>query len=155
MQREQWFKAFEGGKLSTQVVGRFIDGEVVDPIASAKVDKNVWKTVPMLESKIVGSHEVSTQRVKNGSAGNLEELSARFPGAWDHYQAFKSAPAAEGEPIVSASGTPIEELDFIRIADGMDSIGIDFLEFCQNLGISENIDIRSVKRLMEELLLSS
>lgn len=113
MQREQWFKAFEGGKLSTQVVGRFIDGEVVDPIASAKVDKNVWKTVPMLESKIVGSHEVSTQRVKNGSSGNLEELSARFPGAWDHYQAFKNAPAAEGEPVVSASGTPIEELDFI------------------------------------------
>ena len=59
------------------------------------------------------------------------------------------------EEILSQVPIFIEELDFIRIADGMDSIGIDFLEFCQNLGISENIDIRSVKRLMEELLLSS
>lgn len=108
---DQWFAAFEDGKKSTQVVGRIVDGEVVDPIASDKIGKNVWKTVPMLESKIVGSHDISTQRIKDGRDGNKEELCSRFPGAWEHYAARKEmAPEA---PVALSSGTPIEELDFI------------------------------------------
>ena len=111
MRHDQWFAAFENGKKSTLVVGRFVDGEVVDPIASSESDKNVWKPVPILESKIVGSHDVSTQRVKEGRTGNKEELSNRFPGAWDYYMAQKGEPTETS--VVSSTGTPIEELDFI------------------------------------------
>ena len=117
MRHDQWFAAFEDGKKSTLVVGRFIDGEVVDPIESGKKGKNVWKTVPLLESKIVGSHDVSTQRVKednlkDGIKGNKEELMNRFPGAWDHYVAQKDVVDEPSAPLAN-SGTPIEELDFI------------------------------------------
>lgn len=113
MRHDQWFAAFEDGRKSTLVVGRFIDGEVVDPIASEKAGKNVWKLVPLLESKIVGSHDVSTQRVKDGKDGNKAELTNRFPGAWEHYMGQKESAAAEPDPQVSVSGTPIETLDFI------------------------------------------
>lgn len=105
---DQWFKAFEDGKLSTLVVGRFVDGEAIDLKASEEKGKNVWKPVPMLESKIVGSHDISSQRVKDF---NRDELINRFPGAWDHYMAGKEA--VPEQPAVSASGTPIEDLDFI------------------------------------------
>lgn len=113
MRHDQWFAAFEDGKKSTLVVGRFIDGEVVDPLASEKAGKNVWKPVPILESKIVGSHDVSTQRVKDGKDGNKNELTNRFPGAWEHYVSQKDIVDASSAPGVSSSGTPIEELDFI------------------------------------------
>ena len=113
MRHDQWFSALEDGKKSTLVVGRFIDGEVVDPIASEKLGKNVWKQVPILESKIVGSHEVSTQRVKDGRDGNKEELSNRFPGAWEHYLAQKDGVDAPSSSVGASFGTPIEELDFI------------------------------------------
>lgn len=107
MRADQWFAAFEDGKKSTLVVGRFVDGETVDTKASELAKENRYKSVPMLESKIVGSHDVSTQRVKDF---NKDELIARFPGAWEHYLTQKeTAP----EPVVSSSGTPIESLDFI------------------------------------------
>jgi hypothetical protein len=104
---DQWFPAFENGKKSTLVVGRFVDGETVDVKASEVLKHNVYKSVPMLESKIVGSHDVSTQRVKEM---NQDELTSRFPGAWEHYLEQKGS---KPEPVISSSGVPIEELDFI------------------------------------------
>ncbi len=100
-----WFPA----KDSTQVVGRFVDGEATDIKKSAEIGTTVYKSVPILESKIVGSHDISSQRVKEG---NRDELIGRFPGAWESYEKRKDI--VDDQPTMkSARGTPIEELDFI------------------------------------------
>lgn len=107
MMQERWFPAPE----STKVLGRFIDVEVVDPIASEKAKKQVVKRVPALQSKIVGnSVDISTQRVKEF---NANELRARFPGAWEHYEASKATPASA--PVIEQTipGTPLTDCDFI------------------------------------------
>jgi len=101
----RWFPA----KDSTHVVGRFVDGEATDIKKSEERGTTVYKAVPILESKIVGSHDISAQRVKDG---NRDELVARFPGAWESYLEESAAPQAKPETI-SAIGTPISELDFI------------------------------------------
>lgn len=106
--RDKWFPAVE----SNQVVGRFIDVEVVDVKASELAQKNVYKKVPALQSKIAGSHDISVQAVK---PFNKKDLMARFPGAWEHYE--ENRIEDEPEPIVpviaAKKGTPLHAADFL------------------------------------------
>lgn len=104
----KWFPASE----STLVVGRFIDVEVVDVKASELAQKNIYKTVPALESKVTGSHDTSVQAVK---PFNKKELTERFPGAWDYYEEHRiveEVPAAV--PVIAAKrGTPLAQAEFL------------------------------------------
>jgi hypothetical protein len=97
---------------SQQVVGRFIDIEIVDAAASHKEQRQIMKWVPALESKVAGSFDVAHQRVK---PFNDKALQSRFPGAWEHYEKEKAK--AEANPVEdeapSIPGTPIDRLDFI------------------------------------------
>src|SRR3977135_1581672 len=87
LQPDKWFPA----KDSTAVVGRFMDVESNDPIASKKANRAVKMYRPGLHAKVAGSQEVSTQVVKEF---NRDELTERFPGAWAHYEKLKAAQAA-------------------------------------------------------------
>lgn len=112
-ERGKWFAAIEGGKVSTTVVGRFVDVDAVDIKASELAKKSIYRQVPALESKIVGSHDISIQRVKDF---NREELIARFPGAWEHYLEQKKEDEERAQTQDGAKpghGTPLEDLDFI------------------------------------------
>jgi hypothetical protein len=103
-----WFRAAD----SQQVVGRFVDVEVVDVKASEAAQKNMYKTVPALQAKIAGSHDISVQAVK---PFNRKELIERFPGAWEHYEAHRVSDAPKEEvPVIKAiKGTPLHTADFI------------------------------------------
>jgi hypothetical protein len=114
--QEHWFPA---SASNAQVMGRFVDVETVDPKASEKAGRSVYKLIPALQSKVVGSHDVSVQVVK---PFNASELKSRFPGAWEAYEAMKnaaaqaSAVAAAPEPEVIArtvKGTPLSKADFL------------------------------------------
>lgn len=99
-----WFPSSE----SQQVVGRFVDVESDNPAESRKHGKLVkmWRTA--LETKVVGSHDVSVQVVK---PFNEIALRSRFPGAWEYYQSQKAGKdMPEIQPI---DGIPIEEATFI------------------------------------------
>lgn len=104
MSTDLWFPSSE----SQQVVGRFIDVESDDIAASKKAGKLVKMWRPALETKVVGSHDVSVQVVK---PFNEIQLRARFPGAWEHYEAKKKGnPPPKIDPV---DGVPIEEANFI------------------------------------------
>jgi hypothetical protein len=106
--QEQWFPA----KDSRTVMGRFREIEVIDPVKSAELDQPVTKLRLALESKVVGSHDVAVQAVK---PFNKRELSARFPGAMEHYEASKEQPQIyTPAPVVqTVPGTPLADADFI------------------------------------------
>lgn len=110
MRSDVWFPAVE----SRNVLGRFIDLEFTHVGKSREAGHEVVETRPALESKIAGSNDVSHQPVK---PFNKAELSARFPGAWEHYeQRKKSAPEPEPEvPTIyqTIPGTPLDKSDFL------------------------------------------
>lgn len=139
MQSDQWFPS--GG--DSNVVGRFIDAEVIDKKASEKAKKNRYKKHPLLQSKVAGSHDISAQIVK---PFNQDELKDRFPGAWDHYQSIRSIPEPKPEPdvIKAIDGTPLHESDFLprEKMPWLKTMGFSTIEqiaemsdaTCQNLG---------------------
>lgn len=100
-----WFPA----KESDKVVGRFIEVLVDDPVASTKAGHKVTMTYTVLEHKVAGSNDVSTDVVKPFKKA---ELTARFPGAWEHYEKLKALPPAPPQPTIvdlGIKGTPVEE----------------------------------------------
>ena len=107
---ERWFPATDGGG----VVGRFSEAPKVDVRASEAKGKNVYLMVPVLLSKIPGSSDVSSQQVK---PFNEKELTARFPGAWEYFQAQKAEETAHRvetkEEVKPMVGTPLHEADFL------------------------------------------
>jgi hypothetical protein len=109
LKKDAWFPAT--GE-SAKVIGRFIDVEVTDSIASEKAKKTIYKRVAALESKIPGSNDTSVSRVKEF---NKKELTDRFPGAWEHYESHREQQEdVSSVPIVRAvSGTPLHLADFI------------------------------------------
>ena len=113
MYSERWFPA---PASNAQVMGRFVEIEKVDPVASQAAGRPVPKRVPALQSKVVGSHDVSVQIVKEFNAA---ELKARFPGAWDDYVRQKEAAEGKAEviepPVVARTiaGHGLEEVDFL------------------------------------------
>ena len=106
--KDKWFPAIE----STAVVGRFIDVEVVDVKASEAAQKNVYRRVPALQSRVAGSNDISAQAVK---AFNKAELIARFPNAWEYYEAHREDDEPEDTvPVIrAAKGTPLHTADFL------------------------------------------
>ena len=104
----KWFQCADG----EGVVGRFVDAEVDDIAASEKAGKAIKKLVPGLESKIPGSNDVSFQRLKESMNG--KELRARFPGAWDYYEANRNVPEPAVPVVKGPSGTPLDASDFIE-----------------------------------------
>lgn len=108
MSKDKWFQAVE----SHAVVGRFVDVEQVDVKASEAAQKNMYRMIPALQSKIAGSHDISVQAVK---PFNKKDLIARFPGAWEHYEEFRAEPEVENAvPVVKATkGTPLHLADFL------------------------------------------
>lgn len=109
MRHDLWFPALE----SKNVVGRFIDLEYVDVAKSREAEKEVMATRPALESKVVGSTDISHQPVK---PFNAKELRTRFPGAWEAYEAAKASPEPEPEVRTlrqSIPGTPLDKSDFL------------------------------------------
>lgn len=109
LRRDTWFA---GAGSWSNVVGRFVDVEVTDIKASEVEQKTVYKRVPALESKVPGSSDVSVSRVKEF---NKKDLTARFPGAWDHYELHHAQDTAEDEvPVVRGiAGTPLHKAEFI------------------------------------------
>jgi hypothetical protein len=108
---EVWFPSVE----DSRIVGRITEARTCDPVASEKAGKTMWKMVPVLESKIPGSLDVSAQAIK---PHNRDQLCARFPGSWEYYEKSKemvaSAPASPFVPEGPAvSGTPLHTADFI------------------------------------------
>lgn len=115
MLSEVWFPAAE----SKNVVGRFVDVESVDAAKTREAEAKgepvpVMIRRPALQSKIVGSHDVSVQLVK---PFNASALRSRFVGAWEHYEAAKSrpAPVVEDVPLIEQTipGTPLHKADFL------------------------------------------
>lgn len=111
MRADAWFPAIE----SNNVLGRFVDIEKEDTAASEKAGHKITVMRPLLQAKVTGSHDISTQIVK---PFNQNELAARFPGAWENYQAHKAKglPKPEVEiPVIEQSvpGTPLHEADFL------------------------------------------
>jgi len=109
---ETWFPS----KEDSTIVGRVTEAPTVDLPESEKAGKTVWKMVPVLHSKVPGSHDISSQAIK---PHNREQLCGRFPGSWEHYEAAKkaqeAAPAVANPfvPATSAGGTPLVQADFI------------------------------------------
>jgi hypothetical protein len=132
LNKDQWFKAAE----STSVVGRFVYAETVDVKASQEARKNVYKKVPVLQSKVPGqSQDISVQPVK---AFNEKELRERFPGAWEHFEACNAEDGdkEDVEPTVRAiKGTPLHLADFIPR---------EKIRFLNEIGFSEIEQIRDM-----------
>lgn len=108
---EVWFPSVE----DSRIVGRVTEARTCDQVASEKAGKTVWKMVPVLESKIPGSIDVSAQAIK---PHNRDQLCGRFPGSWEYFEKSKSeAGSAPASPFVSGgpsvTGTPLHEADFI------------------------------------------
>lgn len=102
-QTERWFPARD----STSVVGRFIDVECDDPVASKKANKPVKMYRAVLQAKIAGSTDVSAQVVKDF---NKEDFCERFPGAWEHYEKLKATVDNGPDPdMLGIKGTPVDE----------------------------------------------
>lgn len=104
MSSDLWFPSSE----SQQVVGRFVDVESDNPAESRKQGKLVRMLRPALETKVVGSHDISVQVVK---PFNELSLRTRFPGAWEHYEAKKKG--SKPVDIQPIDGIPIEDATFI------------------------------------------
>jgi hypothetical protein len=108
-----WFRSVE--KEHGGVVGRIADSDCYDRAASEKAGTTVYKKVPVLLSKIPGSHDVSSQAIK---PHNKETLCKRFPGAWEAYEKEKAererlAKANGQEEPAVLTGTLLAEADFI------------------------------------------
>lgn len=109
---EMWFPA----KEDSTIVGRIGEANAPDMEKSKAAGKTVWKRVPVLLSKVPGSHDVSSQAIK---PHNKDELCARFPGAWEYYEKEKGATiddavfAAFTKHGITFTGTPIDRADFL------------------------------------------
>lgn len=137
MMQDQWFPAAE----SRNVIGRFVDAPVVQAAKSRDKGEEVVEMWPALQSKVIGSHDVSMQIVK---PFNAKELRGRFPGAWDHYEKQKAAPrpaVVDEAPQLpmEIDGTALHKADFLpkdRIP-WLHAQGIQTLE--QLAGLSDTI----------------
>jgi hypothetical protein len=108
---EVWFPSVE----DSRIVGRVTEARTCDHVASEKEGKTVWKMVPVLESKIPGSLDVSAQAIK---PHNRDQLCGRFPGSWEFYTKAKAehqpGPASPFVPEgIATSGTPLHVADFL------------------------------------------
>lgn len=104
--QEMWFPSKEEGG----VVGRIAEARAPDVKASDAAGKTIWKMVPVLLSKIPGQHDIASQAVK---PHNKAELCARFPGAWERYEAEKNMTAQQPAFPVTLDGTPLDKADFL------------------------------------------
>lgn len=107
MVQGDWKKAVE----SQTVVGRFIEVEIDDPVLSKKEGRVVMTKRVLLEAKVAGSADISTQRVK---PFNEMELRNRFPGAWESFIAKKGDQV--DVPVPGQTGMPIDRADFVPAA---------------------------------------
>lgn len=104
--RDVWFPARE----SQSVVGRIADVEKLHAAKSREAKRPVFIMVPMMHAKVAGSHDISTQEIKEH---NREEIAARFPGAWEAYLKEKGGKVGEPEEVPDINGMPIDKADFI------------------------------------------
>lgn len=104
--QDVWFPARE----SQSVVGRVVEVEKIHPAKSREAQKPVHLMVPVMASKVAGSHDISTQELK---PHNRDEICARFPGAWDAYVKSKNGKVGEPEVMPDIDGMPIDRADFI------------------------------------------
>lgn len=104
-----WFRAVD----SQNVMGRVVEVDKIHAAQSREAGREVTFKQPVMESRVAGSGDISHQQIKEG---NKKELCARFPGAWEAYEASKAAqrPAAEFIPV--PDGTPLDKADFIPAA---------------------------------------
>lgn len=114
--QEMWFPAVE----SRNVVGRYTDVESPDPVKSREAGEEVMLRRTALQSKVVGSHDVSTQLVK---PFNEKELRKRFPGAWEYYEQR----AVKREAQIESGVNPIEEMEIPQTIPGTPLDKADFL----------------------------
>ncbi len=100
----RWFPAVE----SQQVVGRVIEVDKPWTAGSIEAKRQMYRKVPVLESKVAGQHDLAHQEIKEW---NRDEICGRFPGAWEAYEASKGSAA----PVVTAApdGMPIDRADFV------------------------------------------
>jgi hypothetical protein len=104
--RDVWFPA----KESQAVVGRVTEVEKLHPAKSRVAQKPVYIMVPVMESKVASSHDISHQELK---PHNRDQICARFPGAWDYYEKQKASKPKEEPQEIIFDGTPIAKADFI------------------------------------------
>lgn len=104
--QDVWFPARE----SQSVVGRVVEVEKVHPALSREAKKAVYIMVPVMASKVAGSHDISTQELK---PHNRDEICGRFPGAWEAYEKSKGGKVGEPEIAPVIDGMPIDKAEFI------------------------------------------
>jgi hypothetical protein len=104
--RDVWFPA----KESQSVVGRVAEVEKLHPAKSRAAQKPVYIIVPVMESKVASSHDISHQELKEH---NRDQICARFPGAWEYYEKQKASKPKEEPQEIIFEGMPIAKADFI------------------------------------------
>jgi hypothetical protein len=104
--RDVWFPA----KESQSVVGRVAEVEKLHPAKSRAAQKPVYIIVPVMESKVASSHDISHQELKEH---NRDQICARFPGAWEYYEKQKASKPKDEPQEIIFEGMPIAKADFI------------------------------------------
>lgn len=146
MLQDRWFQSKEEGG----VVGRIAEARSPDMKASELAGKTVWKMVPVLEAKIPGQHDISSQAIK---PHNKEALCARFPGAWEFYESQKAEQGVD-QPLVSPDtilkGTPLDKADFVPRSQAafLVTLGFSTIEQIAEMsdGVAQNIKGGSMLR---------
>lgn len=105
----QWFRAVD----SQNVMGRVVEIDKVHAAKSREAGREITFKQPVMESKVAGSSDISHQQLKDW---NKKEICARFPGAWEAYEASKVSTSPVPDYSVTMDGTPIEKADFIPAA---------------------------------------
>lgn len=105
----QWFRAVD----SQNVMGRVVEIDKVHAAKSREAGREITFKQPVMESKVAGSSDISHQQIKDW---NKKEICARFPGAWEDYEASKVSTSPVPDYSVTMDGTPIEKADFIPAA---------------------------------------
>lgn len=94
---------------SQQVLGRVVDVEMTFTVRDETGNtREVNKSVPVMQTKIATSSDISAQRLK---PFNQKEICGRFPGAWEAYEKAKAKAAPQEE--IALDGTTIDKADFI------------------------------------------
>jgi hypothetical protein len=107
--RDQWYPARE----SQAVVGRIIELEYLHAGKSREAGKPVTIMTPVLESKVAGSTDVAHQYLGHLPDHDREEICARFPGAWENYEAHKGGDLGKIKEVPTLQGTPIDRAEWI------------------------------------------
>ena len=125
----EWKKSSE----SHQVVGRVVEVDKVHWAESKAAGHEVTRRVPVMETKVLSSADVSHQVIKDW---NRREVCNRFPGAWEAYEKAKASmapvePKAPAAPAPVSAGTPIDRASDFLPADKvawLKTIGFTSLE---------------------------